>query len=231
MWKKSRSFPNVFEWMSRLNEAERIKCWRYLNTPNVFRFMQNLTGSNWILYLAALRTKYDLFVTGDIPLAYSSIKLHEAEWCWAYFEEQRQKLLLGPIDALTSRDIDRCWCLFYATGDLVYANRVHHIGKTNPGNSVERAAVVGAARWSYESHSRGGRLKTRPNIPKPLPLSILYRYKITCPHKTLVFCLTKKGGNFYLVQTRQFAPGFKDRDRALSMRRALVERGECRESD
>lgn len=159
---KESIIPNAFEWMSRLNNADRIKCWRYLNTPDVFRFMQNLTGSNWILYLAALRTKYGLFACSDVTLSYSSIKVHETEWCKNYFEEQEARLLHGPIDALTSRDLDRCWCLFYATGDLAFADRVKQVGNQDVGTSVERAAVIGAARWSYQSHLQSGRLQPTP---------------------------------------------------------------------
>lgn len=159
--------PTCTEWIARLDEDGRQKCWRYLNTSSVFAYMHSMMGSNWILYMAAVSHRFGFVRPIDpnyVP-AYDCIHLDDPDWCRLYFEEQRARLLNDPINRLSSRDLDRCWCLFYATGDLAFADRVKEISNMIIGTtmSLEQVSMVYAADWSYRSHLNGGRLVSRPD--------------------------------------------------------------------
>ena len=64
---------------------------------------------------------------------------------WYDYEMNR---LMKPTNLLSASDLDSLWCLYYATGDTIYPNRIRGIAFSNDQHILVRSAAI----WSYNSH-------------------------------------------------------------------------------
>lgn len=70
-----------------------------------------------------------------------------------FFNKEVERLLSSQT-TLSSRDLDEMWALFYATGDTRFPDRVRRATT----EEFHYLGVKEAAKWSYESHVRQGRI-------------------------------------------------------------------------
>lgn len=153
---------SCFEWFGRLNGTDRQKCFDYLTNGPIFDMMLDAMGCEWILFVATASATFDYaFQNNASKLPFDCIQLRNVEWCRSYYAEQRARLLNGDWQDFSPGDMDFCWLMFYATGDLAFADRVHHISQQSFGSNYTTAIIM-AARWSYGSHQGSGRLAVQP---------------------------------------------------------------------
>lgn len=137
---------SVYEWFGRLTREQQVSFVKTIEQQ--YRVMITMVGDRHTLWLAAIAHVFGHKTKDSSDDTFNT----------TYFEEQSNKLLHGPMSALSAEDLDRLWILFYATGNVKYAHRVLDVAA----NVVTPVGVRDAAHWSYNSHLADGRLLEDP---------------------------------------------------------------------